>query len=370
MSKANSSHAKLLMATAALISAPVCHAEDPPERGSLAIKYLDYFDRQPGTDRIRVKATAIGLVAPISPEWSMAATTTTDGISGASPAFHNSAITKMKDRRNAGDAALTRYFSNSSITFGANYSKESDYISKGLSLNASLSSEDRNTTWTAGVGVSNDNINSNNKVAKNKDKHVDDLLIGITQVLTPTDIIQFNFGLSKASGYLSDPYKAFDKRPEKDSHTLTTRWNHHVEKFDASTRFSYRYYSDNWSIRSHTFGLEYAQNLSDGWSITPALRIYSQSAAKFYVDAGPIDFPFPPNPPEGALFYSEDQRLSAYGARTFGIKISKNLGDDWIIDFKYENYEQRGSWRLFGEGSKGLLPFLARSYQIGISRSF
>lgn len=370
MSKSNSSHAKLLLATAALISAPVCHAEDPPERGSLAIKYLDYFDRQPGTDRIRVKATAIGLVAPISPEWSMTATTTTDGISGASPAFHNSAITKMNDRRNAGDAAFTRYFGDSSVTFGANYSKESDYISKGLSLQSSFSSEDRNTTWTAGIGVSNDSINSNNKVAINQSKHVTDLLVGVTQVLTPLDIIQFNLGVSRATGYLSDPYKVFDKRPNKQSHTFTTRWNHHLDQLDASTRFSYRYYGDDWSIRSHTFGLEYAQSLRDGWSVTPMLRIYSQSAAKFYVDAGPIDFPFPPNPPDGAQYYSEDQRVSAYGARTYGIKVSKSLGDDWVIDFKYEKYEQRGQWRLFGDGSAGLLPFLARSYQIGLSKAF
>ena len=44
-----------------------------PCRGSTGTRFLsdqisyDYFDRQPGTDRMRGQATAIGLVAPISP---------------------------------------------------------------------------------------------------------------------------------------------------------------------------------------------------------------------------------------------------------------------------------------------------------------
>lgn len=370
MTTPSKSHAKFLLATLAVLNTQVCRAEDPPEKASIAIKYLDYFDKQPDKDRIRVKATAIGIVAPLSPEWSISTTTTTDGISGASPAFHNSAITKMHDRRNAVDAALTRYFGDGSLTLGSAYSHESDYVSKAVTMQASISSEDRNTTWSAGVGLSVDSINPNNKIVQDQSKHVTDFLLGVSQVLTPVDIVQLNLGMANATGYMSDPYKVFDNRPDRRSHTMTLRWNHHLDKFDATSRFSYRYYGDDWSIKSHTFGLEYVQNFSDGWSVTPLLRLYSQSAAKFYIDAGPYGFPFPPNPPEGAIYFSEDQRLSAYGAHTVGFKITKNLGDDWVVDFKYEKYEQRSNWRLFGDGSPGLLPFSARSFQVGLARSF
>lgn len=53
-----------------------------------------------------------------------------------------------------------------------------------------------------------------------------------------------------------------------------------------------------------------------------------------------------------------------------GFKLAKQIDADWRADIKYEHYEQRASWRLFGSGSPGLLPFRARSVQLGISRQF
>ena len=38
-------------------------------------------------------------------------------------------------------------------------------------------------------------------------KDVTDLLIGVTQVLNRHTIVQFNYSLSQADGYLTDPYK-------------------------------------------------------------------------------------------------------------------------------------------------------------------
>ena len=34
-------------------------AQTPPERGQIAIKYLDYLDSQPGASRVRVQAAAL-----------------------------------------------------------------------------------------------------------------------------------------------------------------------------------------------------------------------------------------------------------------------------------------------------------------------
>lgn len=350
---------------------PPCMAQSIPERGIVSLKQLDYVDSQPGRDRVKVKATAVDILAPIAGEWAISATAVSDGISGASPAYHNSAIIKLVDRRNAIDGQVTRYFQDASVTIGANYSKESDYLSRGLSFQGSLLSGDRNTTWTLGIGFNKDKIDPNNHIVAGEKKHVADFLLSLSQVLTISDIVQINLGISKGDGYHSDPYKVFDNRPrERNSQTLTTRWNHHNQSLDSTARMSYRYFSDSWGIKAHTLTLEYVQNIAPGWIITPLLRVYSQSRAKFYVDAGPIDFPFPPNPPDNARYFSEDQRMSAYGAHTYGLKIAKHFGEDWLVDLKYEQYTQRASWRLFGEGSPGLLPFYARSVQVGISKQF
>lgn len=361
----------LISAAMSLPMAGQALAESAPDRALISVKCLDYLDSQPAEDRIKVKALALKLSAPISGEWAIGVGLTTDGISGASPAYHSSSLKKMHERRKAGDADLTRYFENGSLTFGVNASSESDYLSRGLALQGSRASEDRNTTWTTGISLSDDTINPNNKLVDHEKKQVADLLLGLTQVLTSDDIVQLNLGIARGSGYFSDPYKVLDKRPRaRNNHTVLIRWNHHLESTQGSARLSYRYFSDSWNIKAHTLGLEYAQPFARGWTFTPMLRIYSQSAASFYVDADPSSYPFPPNPPDDALYYSEDQRLSAFGGHTIGLKLVRQFNEGWLFDIKIEEYTQRASWHLFGRGSPNLQPFYARSIQLGVTHQF
>lgn len=365
-------HAVGVALMGAAMALPLCAVADTaPERGLISLKYLDYLDSQPDQDRIRVHATALKIMAPVAGQWALGGTLTSDGISGASPAYHTLGLGQMHDRRNAVDTDVTRFFQDGSLTVGASYSKESDYLSRGLSVQGSANSEDRNTTWTFGLGHNKDAINPTNNIVSNETKDVTELLWSLTQVVTMNDIVQFSFGASIGHGYFSDPYKVFDNRPrDRHSQTLMGRWNHHIAATDGTLRLNYRYFSDSWKIRAHTMGLEYVQPLANGWSLTPMLRLYTQSAASFFVDSDLSTYPFPPNPPAAALNYSEDQRVSAYGAATVGLKVAKQLNRDWQLDFKLENYTQRSSWRLFGDGSPGLAPFNARSIQIWIARQF
>ncbi len=361
----------LLGAALALPMVGAVQAESAPERGLVALKYLDYLDSQPGIDRVRVRAPAMTLLAPIGGNWSVAGTLTSDAVSGASPAYHSSSIKRLTDQRYALEANATRYLADSTLTAGISYSTESDYLSRGAAVSASRSSDDRNRTWTAGLGFASDAINPGNRAVVHETKRVADVLLGLTQVLGVRDIVQLNLRHASGRGYYSDPYKVFDNRPRQRSQSSQlARWNHHLESSAATLRLSYRYYSDSFGIRAHTLGAEYVQPLPKGWSVTPLLRLYTQSAARFYVDADPSSAPFPPNPPRDAVFFTEDHRMSAFGARTLGLKVAKQLDADWLVDIKFERYGQRGAWRLFGGGSPGLAEFNARSWQLGIARQF
>ncbi len=361
----------LLAAALALPMMQTAKAETAPDKGEISLKVLDYQDSQPGEDRVKVRANALKLMVPLNETWAVGATFVTDSISGASPAFHTYGLTKLRDFRRALDTDVTRYFEHHTLTLGASFSTESDYVSRAFSVKGSQISDDKNTTWTSGIGFANDTVSASTGRVRGQDKQVIDALLGITQVMGVNDIAQLNAGLSRASGYLSDPYKAFEKRPdERTSYTLLARWNHHFLATGGSARLSYRYFGDSWKIRAHTFSAEYTQPFGNGWSLTPIARLYTQSAASFYVDADPSIYPFAPNPPTGAVNYSEDQRVSAYGARTLGIKLAKQIDEDWQADIKLEEYEQRASWRLFGSGSPGLLPFRARSLFLGLARQF
>ena len=109
--------------------------------------------------------------------------------------------------------------------------------------------------------------------------------------------------------------------------------------------------------------MEYVQPLPKEFTVTPLIRLYSQTAARFYLS----DFPDPSQ--EFPMYSSMDQRLSAFGAITIGIKLEKKIAKDWLVDAKLEAYEQRAGWSITGGGDPGLLPFKARSIQLGLSRN-
>jgi hypothetical protein len=364
-----------ILSAALMLPGVQAHAEAPPTNGVISVGYLDYQDSQSGLDRIRVHAPSVSIMTPVAGVWSVSGTLVKDDVSGASPRYHTavSGASRMSDDRKAGDVALTRYLERGSVTVGAAYSTEHDYVSRALSLQGSYESEDRNTTWSAGIGHSDDKIDPVNHIVTNERKRTTNFLLGVTQVLTANDVAQLTLGYDDGSGYFSDPYKAFDNRPRSRSETtLLARWNHHIAATDGTTRLSYRYYRDSFGIRGHTLGAEYVQPLSDGWTLTPEVRLYTQSAASFYYDPvydSRLGAPFPPGY-NGTGYMSADQRLSGFGAVTLGLKASKQIDKLWSVDAKVSAYQQRGSWRLFHQGSPGLDAFRAQTVQIAINRQW
>ena len=368
-------HAGHALLAAAMLLPGVVHAESPPERGAISVKYLYYKEDQPGLDRVKVHSPAVSMLAPVAGEWSIAASATTDDVSGASPRYHTavSGASRMDDLRKAGDVTVTRYLPHGTVSVGAAFSTEHDYRSRALSLQGTLISEDKSTTWALGVGGSDDAINPVNNIVTNEGRQTLNFLAGVTRVFTPMDVGQLTYTHSSGHGYYSDPYKLVDNRPRsRNQDTVLVQWNHRFVERDATIRLSYRFYHDSFGIGAHTISAEWVQSLPNGWTVTPAFRLHSQRAADFYFDPvydAKVGAPFPPGYVfGGSAFTSADQRLSAFGAVTAGIKVAKQIDKDWSVDLKLERYEQRGSWRLFGNGSPGQEPLRATSLQLGFTR--
>ena len=154
---------------------------------------------------------------------------------------------------------------------------------------------------------------------------------------------------------------------------MLLQWNHHFEGANGTLRTSYRNYSDSFEVKAHTVGFDYAQEFGQGWALTPGLRYHTQSSAFFYYDPvyDPVaGAPFPPGYfTSRPLYSSADQRLSAFGGITVGFKLAKTIGL-WTTDFRYDYLQQRGDWRLGGQGSPGLQPFIANFVQLGLARKF
>jgi Protein of unknown function (DUF3570) len=369
--KKNNPGGALLAAALALpgILPATALAQFAPDPGLIALRYLDYRDWQPGADRMQVRTPTFYARKPLSDSLQAEGSIVYDSISGASPLYHNTlsgaSHLGVTDYRTAGDAKLTKYFNQVAVGVGAAVSKERDYLSRALSLDVRVSSDDRNRTFAFGIGGASDRINATNGVAEGKERHTLDLLAGITQALSPESIVQSTITYSPGHGYYSDPYKAIDVRPDhRRIFAWLTRYNQHLPGFDATVNLSYRYLHDSFGSSSHTAEFAWNQPLPDGWSVTPNLRYYTQSAASFYFDP-----PFP----QGFVLgqpYTADTRLSAFGALTTGLSIAKRLPDGWTFDVKADFYRQRSDWRLGGGGSPGLEPFSARWIQTGVSKTF
>ena len=347
-------------------TAPVA-AQSAPTETVVSFKYLDYVDSQPGFRRMSIKAPALGVAAPLGEHWSVDGSVLTDAISGASPAYYSvvESAQRIEERRNAGDVRLTRHWSQATASLGVALSSEPDYRSRVLSLGSSFQTPDRNTTFSLGLGHAEDRILPLRRgVRVESHKRVTDVLLGVTQVLTPQDIVQVNLTHARGRGDYNDPYKLFDVRPrERTQSVLLLRWNHHFRGPEGTLRMATRQYRDSFDIRARTHTVEWVQSLPGGWSVTPLLRQHRQSAASFYAAPDPADLEslrIPEGVIPGRSVLSFDQRLSAFQARTVGLRLAWRISPHWSTDLRVEQYRQRSVET----------PFDARFTQWGLSRTF
>jgi hypothetical protein len=106
-------------------------------------------------------------------------------------------------------------------------------------------------------------------------------------------------------------------------------------------RTYYRYYFDDWGIRSHTASIEVPIKITDQFTIYPSYRFYNQTAADYFA---PFDQHI-----STESFYTSDYDLSGYKADQYGFGISytdiftkRKVGPFGLksIDLKYNNYQR------------------------------
>jgi Protein of unknown function (DUF3570) len=344
-------------------------AQAVPDQGLFSLKYMDYRDWQPGADRMGVKSPSMYVLAPFADAWTVEGSLVYDAMSGASPLWFNTLSGAsglgVTDYRTAGDVKVTRYFDRYSIGVGGAYSHERDFISRAGSLDGRWWTADKNTTLAFGVAFTGDSIHPSDREIDDNSRDTLDFLVGVTQNLSPLDIVQSNITYSSGRGYFSDPYKPLDTRP--DSRRILAwqnNYNHRFGGVDGTLQLGYRYLRDSFGGDSHTFDVTWVQGLPQGWTVTPSVRYYTQSAADFWF--GP---PYPQGFVPGHDF-TADNRLSAFGAITTGVILAKTLPGGWSVDLRFDFYRQRSDWRAFGSGSEGIEPFSARWFIAGVNKTF
>ena len=268
------------------------------------------------------------------------------------------------------------------LDLGASLSNEFDYTHLGVNARIAHDFNNRNTTLSAGFALASDSINPvggsptpfsamlpafdenssdelNSNKRGNESKDVIDLLLGITQVINRQTIVQFNYSLSQADGYLNDPYKILSVvdpitgklvsgPPASGTSINLYRYENRPDSRQKQSIFglikhdfgrdvmdvSYRYLTDDWGINSHTIDLRYRWELESEQFLQPHVRFYSQNEADFY---------------ENVLFDGQslpsyataDNRLGNFDAITIGLKYGRKTDfGEWAA--RFEVYHQSG----------------------------
>jgi len=343
-------------------------AQAVADHGVLELKYLDYRDWQPGASRMTVRSPSLYTLIPLNDTTEFEGSLVYDAMSGASPLAFNTLSGAsglgVTDYRTAGDAKMTKYFGDWAVGVSGVVSSERDYLSRGGALDVRFFSDDRNRTYAVSIAGANDWVRPTHHEIPPAPRNSLEYLAGITQALSPTQIIQSNVTYSYGHGYFNDPYKLLDRRPgERRIFAWLTRYNQYFAGQDGALRLSYRYLHDSFGSNSNTLTAAWVQALPREWTVTPELRYYTQSSAWFFY-----------GPPPGTGFqlgqpFTMDTRLSAFGAFTLGLGVAKALGDGWSADVRVDFYRQQSNWRI-GGGSPGIQPLSARWLVVGLTKSF
>lgn len=293
---------------------------------------------------------------------------TIDAVSGATPTgipaptgSNQVDLTQIHTRRKAWDGDLARQVGNVNLDIGFAESREPDYVSWGWSVNTLSDFNEKNTTLRAGLAGTYDRVEVFFKPAY-LPKHDHDAILGVTQLLSPTTFVTLNLTWGRATGYLAEPHKFVEKDIEvvtniflhedfgenspdlRDKGSVFASVNHSFSSLSAAVECSYRFYADTFGVTADTVELKWLQNLGPRFMLEPLVRLYEQSAAKFYhynlndTSIIPIHVPQVGEGP----FYSSDFRLSSMANYACGMEAVWRASSWAQIDVAYEQYNMRG----------------------------
>jgi hypothetical protein len=202
------------------------------------------------------------------------------------------------------------------------------------------------------VSASNDEITpTQGKVPTNTlydEKNIRSAWVGVTRIVSKRAMLRFGLGYTYRDGFLTDPYKFHDRRPDtRREWVASVGYRHFFVGASGALHADYRYFDDDWGIGSHTIDLAWHQTLGENTRLVPFLRYYTQGVADFFANSANLD----------DRYYADDYRLSAFGAVSAGLRLRQDIGD-WAINLSGERYQSDNSWGIYsGEESPGLVDF-------------
>lgn len=315
-------------------------------------------------DRYEIDVAQLQFLYPVNDKWQITTGFVYDDMSGSSPWYvrpddNGDPLVVMSgatidDTRYDFSIGAEYFGEKFTIAPSIGYSTEKDYKAISGGVEVEYEFPNKATSVRGGFSASFDEIDPTQEDGivrvNNEDKENYSIFGGVTQVINKHTIIQTTLGISYFDGFLSDPYKQVsvgpvtgitlfaDNRPDdRTQYTFATRLRRYSELFGAALHVDYRFYYDDWDVRSHTLDLGLHKVTESGWAFDTSIRYYTQTQADFYE-------PFYTSlPADGEV--SSDYRLSPYGSISFRLGLSETIGD-WTIKVAAERYVSDKSYSV------------------------
>lgn len=372
---------RLLQGTvAALPTYQQAVADAPPPVAEMGLRYSRYSeDSLPAgkllfgaRDRYDIDVTQFWIETPVGANWSVALDIQNDYQSGASPWFVGAQVdgspgvimsgASIRDNRVEVTVATRYFWADGNAGFAVTQSDEDDYHARAVAADLSWNSSDNQRTWSASYSQSRDTVEPTQGVIpvfidrESLDTHSGQF--SVSQILSNTAIVKLGLSYTLSQGYLTDPYKFLDARPDRHERVSgSVAYRQFFIDADGALQVDYSYYNDNWGTDAHTVELAWRQNFRQA-QLSPYVRYYTQGAADFFSVIADTS----------RLHYADDYRLSAFGAMTAGLRGEVRVGA-WQLEAQLERYKSDHDWGLFsGEAAPALVNFWRAT--IGVNWQF
>jgi hypothetical protein len=344
----------IALSTTALALPGIALADAPPTQSTISYKLSNYQEddlsrsETPFGDleRYDIDVHQFQLVSPLGRNMSLHVDANYESLSGASPWYTSrsldgepivnlSGASGISDRRTELSIGSRYYLENGSFGGNIGYSEEDDYRAIYFGFNTEKHYNNDLTTVSAGLSYSSDKVFPTDAALFNRveedDKQSSSLFVSVSQIINQVSSFQSALSFTEQSGFLSDPYKLRDLRPDDKTQIA---WSNSYRRFfvsaNAALHVNYRYYHDDFGISSHTSDLSWHQNLGRTFQIVPTLRYYNQSAAEFFTNVDDFLNPI-------SEYQSSDYRLSAFGAVSGGFSVIADM-NSWKVTLTAERY--------------------------------
>lgn len=335
-------------------------------QSTVKYKRMLYDEAAPG---IRVDEDALEVLLELENQDEASFLMTHDVISGASPiglpegdviggastaAVRGQLVVPFEDTRTG---VALGYKSQLVRTFAlggtASYSEEDDYISRGLSLSGTLELNAKNTTISPSISYYSDSVMPVEK--PQQEKKTTGFSLGLSQVINSWNLGELGMDLSRASGYLTDPYKQVlvgvtalpETRPDERI-SVAFRAGLRTKPFpNHAAWLRGRFYMDDWEVYSLTGTASTFHQLDEKLLVELFYRYYRQTEAFFWADSfeGTDQGPY----------RSADVRLARLTSARVGITTTWRKSDQLWWIFSFARYGQSG----IPEGTAPLDPNIA-----------